>query len=168
MTSRRTERNRGRGVWGRILLLLAVLPVLVLGPALGGMVAWLHSHGSSGAHLHLVLEHGEHHGAGPSHAWHAHQHRHDGEDETSGGDDEPSPEGLRLELRELVAAAPRAAAPAPATSIHVLALLPAPAWEPARIEGLPPARSHRSVWPPPGSSRSGLAALLRSSHALRI
>jgi hypothetical protein len=163
MADRRTRRS----VRGRVhaVLLVALLPVFALGPALGGGMAWFHSHGPSGGHLHLVpSEHGHDHDA--LDAWHEVQH-HRAQEGESHEVAEHAPDGLRIEMPAVIATAP-SKAPAPGTSIAPPAFLPSPGWS-VELPGATcrPERC-RSGWPPGKARRSGVAALLRSSHAILI
>jgi hypothetical protein len=144
-----------------------LLPGLLFGQALGGMAAWFHSHGPAGEHLHLVSEQlGQDH-PGTLHDWHDAQHRHERED-GSDQDDVPAPTGLMLELPYLLAAPVRSTTLVSASSVSLPASLPVPRWHLALVEG---AHRHElccSGWPPQRAMRSGVAALLRSSHAILI
>ncbi len=152
---------------GQMLLLLVLLPALIVGPALGGMAAWLHSHGPSGGHLHLLAPETEHADLGTLHAWHDGQHRHEHEDGTH-EEDEPAPTGLLIELPQILAAPSSDPTLASAPSIHLPALLPSAHWHLALVDSTHRPELCRSGWPPQGAKRSGVAALLRSSHAILI
>lgn len=154
----------------RMPLLLVLLAVLVFGSTLGGMAAWFHSHGPSGGHLHLFATHADPGELDTIHDRHAAQHRHGREDETD--EDEPprlpAPEGLLLELPQILAVVPNGQSAASTSSFHVPAQLFAPRWHIALAQ-----YTHRfdlchSGWPPQKRTLSGVAALLRSSHAILI
>ena len=144
------------------LLVLALLPALVYGPVLGGLAAWVHAHGPSGAHLHLLQaqteqadlheRHDELHG----HAHERHEH------------EAPEPEGLLIEFPQVLANAPRDPGAGPAASAT-----PAAPVQSVRSSLLFAGSTHRaylcrSAWPPQEPARTGVAALLLSSHALLI
>ncbi|MEW6072904.1 MAG: hypothetical protein AB1726_09990 [Planctomycetota bacterium] len=151
---------------GRVLLVLALLPALLSGPALGRAAAWIHWHGHSGGHVHLLRD--EHaRNVAALDGWHDAQHRpghENGEHEKNG----PAPKGLLIDLPELVAASPPGSTAIPAASVLALALLPIPGLHLALVESSIRPGFLRSAWPPLGSKRSGVAALLRSSHAILI
>lgn len=132
------------------------------------MAAWLHSHGPAGDHVHLLAERvdTDHHRT--LHDWHAAQHRH----ERGGGDHEenetPAPAGLLIDLPHVLATPSAGATPVAAASVHLPANLPAPRWHLALVEGTHRHELYCSGWPPQRAKRSGVAALLRSSHAILI
>lgn len=158
----------GRSASGRTLLFLVVLLLgLLFGPALGGMAAWLHSHGPAGEHLHFVTEQvGQDH-VGTLHDWHDTQHRYERED-GSDQDDVPAPMGLLVDLPHILAAPVGGTTLVSALSVHLPAVLPVPRWHLALVEGINRHELYCSGWPPRRAKRSGVAALLRSSHAILI
>jgi hypothetical protein len=149
---------------------LALLPALLLGPALGGMTVWVHAHDDHGGHVHVVVGHvhdGEQHALEHRHAL---AHRHDGNAQRHDDvqDEQPSPRGLLIELPEALAAARRERA-VTAEESFVLALIPpAPREFVALTIHAPRLDPCRAVGPPGGANRSAVAELLRSSHALLI
>jgi len=174
MASGRNQRRSGRQRAGRAWLVLIALPALLFGPAFSGAVAWFHAHGAEGAHVHLLLEEHHHaHGQGVvAHEEDRHSHHPDGgetgDDEPGHGDGGPVPHGFRIELPAFDAAPTRGSSPIPPATTHSLAGPPA-----SRGPTVPSvAPTHpvriRSGWPPQGAQRSGVAALLRSSHAILI
>ncbi len=167
MSSRRTEGRDGRSAFGQMLFLLVLLPALIVGPALGGMAAWIHSHGPSGGHVHLLAKQLDHGDLGTLHDWHDAQHRHDHEDGTH-EEDEPAPTGLLIELPQILAALSSGPTLASAGSIHLPALLPSARWHSALVESTHRPDLCRSGWPPQRVKRSGVAALLCVSHAILI
>ena len=172
MSRRQAWGRGGRSASGRILLFLVVLlPGLLFGPALGGMAAWLHSHGPAGEHLHLVSAQVDQDHPGTLHGWHDVQHRHereDGREDGSDQDDVPAPTGLLLELPHILAAPVGGTTLFSAPSVPLPAVLPVPRWHLALVEGTHRHELHCSGWPPQRAMRSGVAALLRSSHAILI
>lgn len=150
-----------------LLFLVVLLPGLLFGPALGGMAAWLHSHGPVGEHLHLVTEQVDTNLLATLHDWHDAQHRHE-HDDGSNQDEEPAPEGLLIDLPDFLAAPGSGTTLASALSTHLPAILPVPRWHLALVEGPRGQESCCSAWPPQLTRRSGVAALLRTSHAIRI
>ncbi len=146
----------------RVLLFIALLPTLVLGPVLGGTRALFHSHGDEGEHVHLVSSLAEHAHAENLEAWHAEQHG-----ESPGHDHEdPLPPSIVIQFPELVAVAhlPGLAAHADASFSSCCT---SPAWRQDVLCRLPVAHAP-SPPSPPGITRSGIALLLRSSHAILI
>jgi hypothetical protein len=167
--SLRATSGRGRRFAAvRFLLLVALLPALVLGPAVDGAAVWIHSHEPSGAHVHVLPERLDHANLGATHGWHEGQHEYDHEgglhEEESA---EPKPSGLRIDLPALLAAT-RDGSSKSATSGLAFAALPASAWSLAHVALLHRFELCRSAWPPLRAKRSGVAALLRSSHAILI
>jgi len=156
-----------RALAARLLFALVGLPALVLLPVFAGLQALVHAHGTAGGHVHLPT----HHEHASDEAWHAAQHaaEHEHEHETPGvgEEDVPAP-GSRLELPELAAAPARDGAAALAKSVATPAPCPAPRWSLACIESSHAPEFFRSGWPPQESWRSGVAALLCSSHAILI
>jgi hypothetical protein len=150
-----------------LLLLLALLPGPLFGPALAGMGAWLHSHGPEGEHLHFLAPQVEADQLGTLHDWHAAQHGHEHE-EGSDEDEVPAPTGLLIDLPHLLAAPWGGTTLVAASSVHLPAILPVPRWHLALAEGTHGHELYRSGWPPQRTKRSGVAALLRSSHAILI
>ncbi len=154
----------------RMPLLLVLLTVLAFGSTLGGMAAWFHSHGPSGGHLHLFATHADPGELATVHDRHAAQHRHGREDETDEDEEptSPSPEGLLLELPQILAVVPSAQSSASTLSFHVSAQLAAPRWHLALARCTHRFDLCHSGWPPQKRTLSGVAALLRSSHAILI
>ena len=104
---------------------------------------------------------------GSHHDWHDAQHEHEHEDGAL-EEDEHAPTGLLIHLPYLLAAPRCGASLASAQGLHLPVLLPKHPWSSALLE-----RTHRhelrcSGWPPQRAARSGVAALLRSSHAILI
>ena len=168
MNGRQARGCGGRSASGGTrLFLIVLLPGLLFGPALGGMAAWLHSHGPSGEHLHLLTEQVAQDHLGALHDWHDAQHRHEHDDGTD-GEDEPAPTGLLIELPQLLAAPLGGTTLVPALGIQVPAIIPVPRWHLALVEGIHKHELYCSGWPPQREKRTGVAALLRSSHAILI
>lgn len=161
--ARRRERSCGPG---RALLVLALLPALLFAPALDGATVWVHAHASSGVHLH-IHEPLANHEFGAHHERHEDEHRH-GQDGGAQPDHTPAPAGFLIELPHLHAAAPKK----PEAVFAAGARVSAP--PPQRCAGVPwedtagPRAGARWRRPFAGSQRSGVAALLRSNHALLI
>jgi hypothetical protein len=151
----------------RSLLLLVLLPVLIAGPALGGMAAWLHAHGPHGLHLHLIAGEHEHADGGTIHDWHDSQHRDDDEGDRP-EDGGPTPPGRPISLPEILAAPANGQARASAARLELTVLDPAPRWHLALSEIPHRPELCRSGWPPARTSRSGIAVLLLSSRAILI
>lgn len=184
--ARAQSRTRGgRSASGRsLLVLVALLPVLLVGPAVGGMTAWFHSHGPAGEHLHLLTEHVDAHRHGTLHDWHDAQHgleaheraddAHEGGREAGEEGVEYAPTGLVIELPRILAAPYARAHLASATSIHSAPSIHLPALLPTLrqhlVFGEGPGKNGpcRSGWPPQRAKRIGVAALLCSSHAILI
>src|SRR5688572_24856950 len=104
MAGRRSQRS-SRCRRGRVLLLLAVLPAILCGPAFGGAAAWIHAHGFGGVHVHLLPDEHEHdHDVATLGEWHDAQGS--GHEDGEHDEDGPAPKGLLIELPELVAASP--------------------------------------------------------------
>jgi len=181
MVGRTCERRSGRSSAWRVLLALVLLaPVLCASP-LGGLEAWIHAHGPWGGHVHVLsdLDELEDHGHGHGHG---HGHRHDVADhharpesrEASARAEEdhpqhhPAPEGVRIELPRVIAVAPRDSVRATGPGVPALATAPLVRWTPERIETRGPPESMRCGRPPGRARRSGIVALLQSSHALLI
>ncbi len=165
MAARPGKRGSGRCSPGRALLVLALLPALLLGPAFGGVAAWIHSHGPAQGHVHWLPDDHDHDVAAFD-GWHAAQHRrgHEHGDHEEG----PAPTGLLVELPGFVAASARGSTVPPTASLQALALLPLTGWHLALVLSSTRPGPIRSGWPPGGTERSGVAALLRSSHAILI
>ncbi len=170
VTFRQTKRHEEPCGPKRMPLLLVLLTVLAFGSTLGGMAALFHSHGPSGGHLHLFATHADPGELGTGHDRHAAQHRHGREDETD--EDEqptlPAPEGLLLELPQILAVVPSGQSAASTSSFHVSAQLAAPRWHLALAQCTHRFDLCHSGWPPQRRTLSGVAALLRSSHAILI
>ncbi len=165
----------------RAFFVAALLPSLLLGPAIGGQALWFHAHGEGGGHLHLfpvprALAPTETLGAEHA-AAHATAHRHGsdgahgglaGDDEAHHHDGEEAPAGFVLKVPVFRAVS--------ASSSRDLARVASPVLSGARGDlGLlaatgsmaRPDRSGRER-PMCCGRRSGVAALLRSSHAVLI
>ena len=147
--------------------MLVLLPVLLLGPALAGGGAWLHSHGAEGQHLHLLpaqLEPGHH---ASMTEWHHDQHW-AAHEQDSHEQDESAPEGLLIDLPQLVAVHARGPRVDGGFVAPFATPQACPAWSLLVREGPQrPERIHAGR-PPEPPLRSGIAALLLSSHAIRI
>lgn len=145
-------------------MILLLLPLLALGPAVGGISAWVHVHGEAGTHLHLFAS-GEHHGSSAHHDWHATQHS-DAHDAATADDDEPAPGGLIVELpEELAQSVDAPTRPRFAADASVATLLPIPSPVPRVACGARTLHARFDL-PPRQAVRSGVAVLLRSSHAI--
>lgn len=149
----------------RGLLVLVLIPALLLGAAFDGAVTWIHSHGLGGGHVHLLS--GEHEVAALD-EWHAADHRHGHEHEPE-HQDEPHDDhrGVVVDLPEFVAVSARGLRKFPWDGV----LAPAPVfrrWTLMPRAALPPPQAPRSDGPPWPCRRTGVAALLRSSHAILI
>jgi hypothetical protein len=144
-----------------------LLPGLLFGPALGGMAAWLHSHGPAGEHLHLVTEQVDQDRLGTLHDWHDAQHQYEREDGID-EDDAPTPTGLVIELPHILAVPGGSTTLVSTLGVHLPAVLPVPRWHLTLVEGAPRHELYCSDWPPQRAQRSGVAALLSSSHAILI
>lgn len=164
-----------RAAW-QVLLVLVPLPVLGIAAGLGGMAAWFHSHGPSGAHLHLVASHTDRCERDVFHdvlAYNGHEahHRH-GQTGESHERDDSAPTGLRFELPEILAAPPRGPTVASATIIPPAAPRPPSPWRLALIEIEHQPDLCRAGWPPQWAPRraprSGVLQVLDSSHAILI
>jgi hypothetical protein len=142
----------------RVLFLILVLPLFVVAQAFGGSVVWIHAHGDAGAHVH-VHSHAHDHEAHDRVTWHASEHGHDTHEQ-----DLPAPDGILLALPELVASTTSC------TSL-VATIVPPVTFPCAAEDRLGVARTVailRREWPPPRRQRTGIAALLRTSHAILI
>ncbi len=174
MASDRTRKRSRPRKAGRAWLVLVALPALLFGPAFSGAVAWFHAHGAEGGHVHLLTEEHHHaHGHGvvaheESPRSQPHVETETTDHEPGHGDGGPAPHGFRIELPAFDAAPTRSSTPIPPASVLALAghpslcgprLVVAGSTHPARI---------RCGWPPQGAQRSGVAALLGSSHAILI
>ena len=167
MRGRQGRRRSGPWCPGRVLFVLSLLTALLFGPALGGAVAWIHSHGDSGGHLHLLPDDEQENEVAALDGWHDAQHRcgHDGDGHADGG---PAPRGFLIELPAFAAAAPRGSTVVPAASAQAQIGVPRSFQHLAIVESSTPQWLIRSGWPPHRTNRSGVAALLRSSHAILI
>ena len=163
---RPTRRSRRRALRRRALLLALLLPglLLLLGTVVGVQTAWVHSHGEEAGHVHLLAEHADSGEAIGLESWHEHQH--DGEEPHD--EHEPTPPGLLIDLPPLVAGHQQTANPADiiASSCVRASLAWVPGGALGRIRHRPEVL--RSGWPPQENRRSGIAALLGSSHAILI
>ncbi len=170
MVSGHAGGRAGRSVAGRTLFLLVVsLPVLILGAAFGRMTAWVHAHGPSGNHLHLQSESTDRHDIGFAHAHEGHGAP-QGLAQEHGGDepDEPAPAGLGIDI-PLILAVPGGGATIVAESgVPWTELMPAPPWHFAPLVGAHGREHCRAHGPPRPNARSGIPALLRTSHAILI
>jgi hypothetical protein len=168
MARRQTRGRARRCAPQRVLLVLGLIAALVLGSALGGSTAWLHSHGHSGGHVHLVAAEIAPADLEVLHAWHDARHHegheHAPEEEREEG---PAPDELLIELPQILAAASRTST-VPTTSVQAPALPASLRWQLALVESVHRPDVCRSGWPPEVAGRSGVAALLRSSHAILI
>ena len=120
--------------------------------------------------MHLLPDEHEHeheHDVAALEAWHDAEHRH-GHEKGEHEEEGPAPSGLMIELPELVAAAPRSSTVIPSAGVQTLAALPFSRWHLALVESSIRTGPIRSGWPPRETTRSGVAALLRSSHAILI
>jgi hypothetical protein len=148
------------------LLFALLLPALVLGTVVGGRTTWLHSHGADAGHVHLPPQDVAVRGASALAEWHAGQHEDD--DRHRHQDRGPHPTGLVVDLPAiLLASSPTTSSADP---IGSLAFATAPAWAcpGPLVETGPRPDLCRSGWPPQRGRRSGIAALLRTSHAILI
>lgn len=154
-----------------LVLLFASLPALLLASIAGGSVAWFHSHGHAGAHVHVMPDAGQLEHADLDHdhvAWHSHgdapENDHDGE----------APPGLKLEFPRLLGTLSSIielrANSVLADGELLLEACPITATRPAPSHaGLVPRRTPiPSGWPPQRTRRTAVAALVCSSRALRI
>jgi hypothetical protein len=167
MRGTNTARREHRRNLARALFVLVLLPMLLLGPALGGVAASLHAHGDAGAHVHvLALGSAAECGSSALQDWHATQHQHSDGAPTTGADDR-APEGLTVEFPAALAQSAAAPRPRVVGDAAFAALLPIPLAVPCLASGhrAPLARTES---PPPRAARTGVAALLRSSHAILI
>lgn len=154
---------RTPGTRGSTQLLLALLPALLVLPALGGIAVWWHAHGAAGAHAHGLESAGSVLDARAHHARHLHE---DGARPGASEQLEPTPAGGVVALPRidasvvrvptLPASLDRAADPA---AFQVRSGTDALALRSADGRGAGPTRRAR---------RSGLAELLRSNHAILI
>ncbi len=147
----------------RALLVALVLPALLLGQVTGGRIGWVHSHDEHGGHLHLadVAAPGD---VQALSAWHATQHHGDPDSRAH----ERPPAGLVFAVPALLASAPGPAGGlAPPSACKVL-LGPEPLPLVELAGGTHQPELCRNGWPPQRTARSGVVALLRSSHALLI
>ncbi len=120
--------------------------------------------------MHVVAMPVDHAHLDALHALHDAEDRHDHEERTheEGRPEEPAPRGLLIELPHVLAARPRGATSSSATSLAPIVALPSPSLRPAPVEGPLRPEDPRSAWPSRRAKRSGVAALLRSSHAILI
>jgi hypothetical protein len=106
---------------------------------------------------HEVVELGE---------WHDAQHG--GEADTLHGDEEEAPAGIVVLVPLLPAAAPEQGSATFQPASYLPAAVPACGWHLDAVESTYRTELCRSGWPPQRGGRSGVAALLRSSHAILI
>lgn len=156
-------RRRQRAFRESALLLALLLPALVCGPVFGGRTVWLHSHGDEEVHVHLPpagsaggLALGE---------WHDSQHHDESDEHHEHGQ---VPAGVVVHLPRVLVASSQAARALPSLGAFHIA-----AWSVTilRVDaGRRPCRPElfRSGWPPQSGQRTGVAELLRSSHAILI
>jgi hypothetical protein len=153
-----------------VLLAVALLSMLVFGSAFGGVEAWFHSHGPSGGHVHVLpeeREHGHEHDVADLAGWHRALHG-SGDEGPEHEEDGPVPEGFLLELPPITVAAPRDLSVGSALFAPMAAAIPCERPSVHSCAGSTWPGPARSGWPPQGSRRSGIAGLLRSSHAILI
>jgi hypothetical protein len=160
-------RNRVRarlGTWEQLLLLVLLLPGLVLGATLDGQTAWFHSHGPAGDHLHLLFASADldgHERASVVEQLHSHEG-------AAPEDEHDAPAGIWIELPRILAASTRNASQPQVPVVQASAPLPPVRWRPVTTERLHRPDACRFGWPARGRELSGVAALLRSSHAILI
>jgi hypothetical protein len=183
--------GRQRGAW-----VLVAFALLLCGSAiapLGGLDAWLHSHGSIGWHVHVddgdsrgsqahslaIHDHGEHAESSVGHAppaersaarasGHALLHDHPASEQSGDGDNEPR--GMSVDLPQLLLASNRAHG-----SGDLVRDLDAPRGVPrpvlgwhARPVALDTARPACRTSPPRVRHRSGIALVVIRSHAILV
>jgi hypothetical protein len=146
----------------RVLLAVLLVPWLLLGSLVGGQTLWLHSHGQEGRHLHAAD------GVATLHGWddqHHDEHAHGEEGEELRDHDCPrTGTPIRLPIAFLIGQR--------ASSYQIpgpLELAPTEVLADGVSRGRtqrPPRSAEGAV--PPGSGRSGVAALLTSSHAILL
>lgn len=144
----------------RTCIAAALIPVLVLGPALAGKTAVLHAHDDEGTHGHLVERH--HVDLVPE--WHHElEHAPAASSESKHGEHEPA---MVIHVPEV------AGHNLPAVECTILHLLDTPVFLDARLTlvgvRVPSIRPKGPSPPPPRASRTHIAGLLLSSHALLI
>jgi hypothetical protein len=149
---------------GSARLLLALLPALLVLPALGELVVWGHAHGPHGVHVHWLASAEDVGDARAHHARHTHEPARDATDGHERFDS--APVGLVVVLPRCDASPARVQA-APSTLGAALGQAafgdssrPRPPF-PCGVEG-------RAAGPPARARRSGLAELLRGNHAILI
>jgi hypothetical protein len=155
---------------------MVVLPLaLVLGHAFGGAAAWIHAHGPhaehehAGTHLHVLSAEIDPTDRDALHEWHAAEHRRGPTEHQDESDprEEPAPDGFLIALPQVLAASSRSPTSA-SEGVSLAASFPAPDRCSSPVEGTHPPDRCRPGWPSERAKRSGVATLLRSSHALLI
>lgn len=167
MSERSQTRARPRTQPSRraVLLALVLLPALLCGSLFAGVSAWIHAHGEDGTHVHLVASTHAHEVAA-LHDHHVDEHGDQHEDDCH-EPEEPCPGGLLVELPDFLATHRDGTPAGPATG--VLALGPSAVIRVCcAVATRPRPAPVPTGWPPPRHERSGIAALLLSSHALLI
>jgi hypothetical protein len=166
MAMRANPRTTARSLGERAFLLAILLPALLLGPALGGRAIWLHSHGQGVEHLHLLPASASADRVETLDVWH--ELEHEDADHSHPDDHGPAPHGLVLQVPILhfVSSSPAGAESLPAS--FFLAIQPFCGRHGDALRGVHRAEPRRSGWPPDRGARSGVAAVLRSSHAILI
>jgi hypothetical protein len=149
--------------------LLVPLAMLVLASVLGGVVAWVHSHGASGIHIHLRVGHSDHEDA-TAHARHdaAHGHEHGDAVHEPREEDEPAPGGLRIEFPDVLVASTRGSLSVGFDEVVAAAPPSFRRWQLVVSESTHRPEMFPSGWPPQWERRTGVAALLRTSRAILI
>jgi hypothetical protein len=150
----------------RAFLLAALLPALLLAPVFGGRAAWIHSHGGIEGHVHILPVSSSAGELGFLGAWHASQH--EGEVDSHEDDHERVPSGIVVGFPRILAVCVQGASSASQSVAPHLADAAAYGWRLDAIESPYRPELCRSRWPPGQGRRSGIAALLRSSHAILI
>lgn len=157
----------GRGDAKRWWLPFFLLLGLVLGPALGGSAAWIHSHGESGGHMHILPDQHVHGELGALDAWHSEQHRQVPADEEPGYED-LAPTGFLIVFHDVLSTPRGTALQGLVPDLAPLAGALPIRWHLVPIDGTHRPHVCRCGWPPQGRQLSGTDALLRSSHAILI
>lgn len=183
--------GRQRGAW-----ILVAFALLLCGSAiapLGGLDAWLHSHGSIGWHMHVddgdsrgfhahsraIHDHGEHAESSVDHAppaersaarasGHAPLHDHPASEQSGDGDKEPR--GMSVDLPQLLLASSRAHGTGYLVSdldARRGVLRPVLGWH-ARPVALATIRPACRSSPPRVRHRSGIALVVIRSHAILV
>lgn len=148
-----------------ILVAVLVLPWLLLGSIVGGRTIWLHSHGQEGRHLHTAD------GAATFHAWSLAAEHHEGHGHDEEGGERVEHDCPRTGTPVLLPFAPIVGVRAPSSpGLSVpIGLAPGSPAAGGRGDGhRATSRQPPADRPPPGPRRSGIAALLTSSHAILL